>query len=61
MAYDECVNKKSKFSFPYVAKIIEVWHEKGYMKPEDIEKAPKKNDFASYDMDLYEKMINSKD
>lgn len=61
LAYDECVNKKSKFSFPYVAKVIEVWHQKGYMKPEDIEKAPKKNDFASYDMDLYEKMINSKD
>lgn len=63
-AYEECVNAKSKFSFPYVAKIIENWHEKGYAKPEDIEKKPKSDDdngFAAYDLDLFEKMINSKD
>lgn len=63
-AYEECVNAKSKFSFPYVAKIIEKWHEKGYAKPEDIEKKPKIDDdngFAAYDLDLFEKMINSKD
>lgn len=61
LAYDECVNKKSKFSFPYVAKIIESWHQNGYQKPEDIEEKPEKESFASYDIDLYEKMINSKD
>lgn len=62
-AYDECVNQKSKFSFPYVSKIIESWHEKGYKTPDDIEKKSnqKDGDYVSYDLDLYEKMINSKD
>lgn len=61
LAYDECVDKKSKFSFPYIAKIIENWHNKGFKKAEDIKENPKKEDFAAYDIDLYEKMINSKD
>lgn len=64
LAYDECVNKKSKFVFSYVAKIVENWHNEGYTKPEDIkaqEKPKESEDFASYDMDLYEKMLNSKD
>ena len=61
VAYDECVDKKSKFSFPYVAKIIENWHNAGYEKPEDIKGKSEKQNFASYDIDLYEKMINAKD
>lgn len=61
LAYDECVDKKSKFSFPYIAKIIENWHNKGFKTAEDIKEKPKKEDFAAYDIDLYEKMINSKD
>lgn len=64
-AYDECVNSKSKFSFPYVAKIIENWHNNGYKTVDDIDKKAPSNkeggDFVSYDIDLYEKMINSKD
>ena len=63
-AYDECVNAKSKFSFPYVAKIIENWHKDGINSPDDIEKKPKpqeKEDFGAFDLDLYEKMINSRD
>jgi len=63
-AYDECVNKKSKFSFPYVAKIIESLHEKGISSPEELTEKPAKTDkenFAAFDLDLYEKMINSKD
>ena len=64
-AYEECVNQKSKFSFPYVAKILESWHEKGYSSPKDIEAKPKeatnKNDIAAYDLDLFEKMISSKE
>ncbi len=63
-AYDLCVNQKSKFSFPYVSKIIENWHTEGVKKPEDIKNPPKKTqkeDFVSYDIDLYEKMLNSKD
>lgn len=61
-AYEECVNTKSKFSFAYTAKIIESWHEKGYKTPEDIEKkVDEKNGFAAYDIDLFEKMLNTKD
>ena len=63
-AYEECVNTKSKFSFPYTAKIIESWHEKGYKTPKDIKgdkKAEEKEDFAAYNIDLFEKMLNAKD
>lgn len=63
-AYEESVNAKSKFSFAYTAKILENWHKKGYKKPEDIEeKKPQteENNFAAYDLDLFEKMLNSKD
>jgi DnaD/phage-associated family protein len=63
-AYEESVNAKSKFSLAYTAKILENWHKKGYKKPEDIEeKKPQteENNFAAYDLDLFEKMLNSKD
>ena len=61
-AYEECVNNKSKFSMQYTAKILENWHEKGYKTPEDIEEKPKKDKLdSSYDLDLYERMLNSKD
>lgn len=63
-AYEECVNAKSKFSFAYTAKILENWHSKGYKNPQDIEEKKelqKENDFAAYDLDLFEKMLNSKD
>lgn len=63
-AYEECVNTKSKFSFAYTAKIIENWHEKGIKTLEDLKDSNKKRnkaDFAAYDLDLYEKMLNSKD
>lgn len=64
-AYEECVNQKSKFIFSYVIKILENWHSKGYKKPEDIDKKQKDNgassNIAAYDLDLFEKMINSKD
>ncbi len=60
-AYEECVNAKSKFSFAYVAKIIESWHEKGYKNVSDITSKSEKSDIAAYNLDLYEKMLNSKD
>lgn len=66
-AYDACVDAKSKFSFAYVAKIIESWHEKGYKKPEDIEKragsagAGEETGYAAYDLELFEEMLNKKD
>ncbi len=62
-AYEACVDAKSKFSFPYTAKIIESWHNAGYKTPEDIVKkeAAEKEGFAAYDIDLFEKMLNTKD
>ena len=64
-AYDECINNKTKLSFPYIAKIIENWHNSGIPSPDELnEKKPskaEKESFAAFDIDLYEKMINSKD
>lgn len=61
-AYEECVNQKSKFIFSYVAKILENWHQKGYKNPSDIEKGKgEAKTGAAYDMDLFEKMLHSKD
>ncbi len=61
-AYDICIDSKSKYSFAYIAKIIENWHTNGYTKVEDT-KTPKKsgNSTATYDIDLFEKMLDSKD
>lgn len=71
LAYDVCVNAKSKFVFKYCAKTIENWYKEGKTSPEEIKKtllndAPKtsngkKYDYAGYDLDLYEKMLNSDD
>ncbi len=67
LAYDKCVNAKSKFSFAYTSKIIETWHNKGFTKPEDVFAEDSKNEnskndsFAAYDLDLFEQMLNSKD
>ena len=62
-AYEECVNSKSKFSMAYTAKILENWHEKGYNSPEEIKtnKTKQEHSFASYDLDLFEKSLNTKD
>ncbi|MBR3591850.1 MAG: DnaD domain protein [Clostridia bacterium] len=63
-AYDACVDAKTKLSMPYVAKIIESWHKDGITNPEQISSKKKnvkpqgKNDFAGYDLDLFEKMLN---
>ena len=64
------MDAKTKLSIPYVAKIIESWHKAGYTTPADVikenkpqsvvKKAPAKNDFAGYDLDLYERMLKDK-
>ncbi len=64
-AYDACIDSKTKLSFAYVAKIIESWHKDGITTPEHItekKQKPKtqgKNDYAGYDLDLFEKMLNN--
>ena len=63
-AYDAGVDSKSKFDFSYTAAIIKKWHEKGVKSVDDIEKkAPKKqkgkkNDYGTFDIELFEKMLD---
>lgn len=71
-AYDACIDAKTKLSMPYVAKIIEVWHKEGITTPEQIKnknadggvstprfaQKQSKTDYAGYDLDLFEKMLN---
>ena len=70
-AYDACIDSKTKLSFAYVAKIIESWHKDGITTPEQIKNKhqsgegslvgkKQKNDYAGYDLDLYEKMKKEK-
>ena len=69
LAYDACVDHKSEFSFSYVSKILENWHQEGYNTPEDVkaaamakkESGKKDDDYVTYDLNLFEKMLNSKD
>ncbi len=60
LAYDRCVDATSKFSMPYIRKIIEKWHKSGIKTVEDLEKyesegqktdAAAANKNASYDID----------
>ncbi len=68
-AYNECVDQKSKFSMPYTAKIIENWHKAGIttvadaakQKPSAQNKKTGKADYAGYDLDLFEKMLDKDD
>lgn len=74
-AYDICVNANTKLSMPYIAKILERWHKEGVSTPDQIksrersskpsgnsaaENKKQKRDYAGYDLDLFEKMLNDK-
>lgn len=67
LAYDACVDATAKVSFAYIKKIIESWHKAGVKTPEDIEKlktaeddkkAQKSGGNASYDMALFNDVLN---
>ncbi len=64
-AYDICVDANAKISMPYINKILESWHSKGFKtvgetkKHED--KKPVGGKKPSYNKELFEKMINSDD
>ena len=62
-AYDVCIDAKSKFTLPYIAKIIENWHNSGYKTPKDIKPKEKSSNSSTvtFDINLYEEMLNSKD
>ena len=74
LAYDYCVDSKSKFSFAYTAKIIEKWHKNGFKTADDVknsgtdEKAgqgsnpsERKYKFAAYDLEAFERKLDSDD
>ncbi len=66
LAYERCVDAKSKFSMPYTAKILESWHNNGYRTDQDVIAGEEKksvlksdkNGYATYDIDLIEEMMN---
>ncbi|MDO4608360.1 MAG: DnaD domain protein [Clostridia bacterium] len=68
-AYNECVDKKAKFSMAYTAKIIENWHKEGVNTPQQInakkqtssKKSTAKNNYGGYDVDLFDKMLDKDD
>lgn len=39
LAYNECVERTGKISYPYINKVLLNWNEQGYKTPEDLEKA----------------------
>mgnify|MGYP004468519363 FL=1 len=65
-AYNKCIDKNAKISFAYIGKILESWHKKGFKTAEDIkETSPAgktdKKGFAAYDLNAFEKMLDSDD
>ena len=66
-AYDTCIDAKSKLSVPYIAKVLEGWHKKGFKTAEDVDqekqkkKVEKAHRGAAYDLDLFERMLNQPD
>lgn len=66
-AYDTCIDSKTKLSMPYVNKILETWNKKGVKTLDDIAKTEVKTKKANrpagaaYDIELFEKMLNSND
>ena len=62
-AYDICIDNRSKFSFPYIAKIIENWHKDSINSIDDLDNASKKDQKmqGAYNINLFEQMLDSKD
>ena len=66
-AYNTCIDANGKLSMAYINKVLENWHKDGIKTPEDIEIKQKKvqtvktTKGATYDLDLFEQMINSDD
>ena len=63
LAYEICVDAKSKFSMAYVAKILESWNNAGYKTSDEIKISANKksvvnNSITDYNTDLMKKLIN---
>lgn len=73
LAYDECVNHSGKFLVGYTNGVLQNWHNIGISTPEQVanaaksheekkaaEKASKENESPSYDLEMFERMLNNK-
>ena len=62
-AYDVCVDAKGEVIFAYINTVLDNWHKSGYKTPSDIKKEVKEDKIqkSAYDLDLFEKMLNSKE
>ena len=66
-AYDVCIDHSGKLAMPYINKVLEGWHEGGIPTPEQVDSAEKqradkknankKDDAPSFDLDLFEKLM----
>ncbi|MBQ3547047.1 MAG: DnaD domain protein [Clostridia bacterium] len=62
-AYDVCVDAKGSLIFAYINTVLKSWHDNGYKTPDEIirEDKKEKSHGSAYDLDLFEKMLNSKE
>lgn len=64
-AYDACIDTNAKISMPYINKILESWHNKGYKTVEDTKNNENKKQSSdkkpSYNKELFEKMLDRDD
>jgi DnaD/phage-associated family protein len=65
-AYDSCVDATSKFSFPYIKKILAEWHKQGVKTVDDLknledkkENKPQKQSSVKQNGDKYQDFVNS--
>lgn len=63
-AYEKCIEKTSKLSFPYINKLLLSWHQKGFKTPAQAaaENKPKaENEKPSFDLDELERRLMLED
>ena len=61
-AYDKCVDSTSKFSMPYIRKILEKWHKAGYTSPDQIaedNKGAPRGKYSATNLDEIERMLDN--
>ena len=65
LAYDKCIDAKSKLIMSYIGKILEGWHKNGYKTLEDIKKGEENpqnaginHSYSTTSIEEYEKIIN---
>lgn len=63
-AYEKCIEKTAKLSFPYINKILLSWHQKGIKTPAEAaaeNKVKTENEKPSFDMDELERRMMLED